>query len=58
VVSSIPGEPVRVEVLLICTFDRNQAEHCHNQGDHSMNFYRGEGKPDYITAAVFCPNYF
>ena len=57
-VSSIAGELVSVEDLPICTFVRNQAEHCHNQRDHSMSFYHCEGKPDYITAVVFCSNYF
>lgn len=57
-VSSIAGEPVRVEDLLICTFVRNQAEYCHKQRDHSVSFYRCESKPDYITAVLFCPNYF
>jgi len=52
VVSNIAGELVRVEDLLICTFVRNQAEHCHKQRDHSVSFYRSEGKPDYITVVV------
>ena len=51
-VSNIAGELVRVEDLLICTFVRNQAEHCHKQRDHSVSFYRSEGKPDYITVVV------